>query len=287
MLAVYKRELRAYFSSPIGYIFSGFFLLIAGIFFTMTVLFAQSPEFTSVLSSVIFVFLLLVPILTMRLMSEDRSKKVDQLLLTSPLSLTGLVLGKYLAAITVFAGTIAVMGIYPIIMSGYGVINAPEIFGGFIGFFLLGCSFVAVGLYISSITESQVVAAIVTFGVLLGLWVIDGLAGALPTDSASGIIAMAIIVIGLGLMVYSTTKNIYAGIITVVVLGITVAILAVVTPQVFVGIMYKLLSQLSVLNQFSEFTMGIFSFGPAVYYISFSAVFVYLTVRTQEKRRWS
>lgn len=287
MLAVYKRELRAYFSSPIGYIFTGFFLLIAGIFFTTTILFSQNPGFTSVLSSVIFLFLLLVPILTMRLMSEDRSRKVDQLLLTSPLKLTGLVLGKYLAAVTVFAATIIIMGIYPIIMSGYGEINVPEILGGFVGFFLLGCAFISVGLFISSITESQVVSAIVTFGVLLGLWLIDSVAGALPTDGTSGMIAMAMIAIAFGLMVYSTTRNIYAGIMTTVVLGAVVAILAVVAPSFFVGILYKILTQLSLLERFSEFTIGIFSFGPIVYYISFSAVFVYLTVRTQEKRRWS
>src|SRR5690554_4311168 len=137
MIAVLKRGLKTYFLTPTGYIFMGFFLLIFGFFFDIGNLFSANPNYNSMLGKIIFVFMILVPILTMRLLAEESRQKTDQLLLTSPLSVTEIVLGKYLAAVAVFLLTVAVTCIYPIILSFFGSIAVSEIVGGYLGFILL------------------------------------------------------------------------------------------------------------------------------------------------------
>lgn len=198
MLAVYKRELRAYFTSSTGFIFMGFFLIMSGFFYAMTNLFGASPNYNSVLGSITFIFLIVVPILTMRLMPDDKRQRTDQLLLTSPLSLAGIVLGKYFAAVTVFILTLLITCIYPIILSFFGTLAVWEIVGGYIGFLLLGSAFIAIGLFVSSLTDNQVIAAVVTFTALLFMWIIDWVAQGLPTDRVSGIIFAAIIALAAG-----------------------------------------------------------------------------------------
>ncbi|MDD3840544.1 MAG: ABC-2 transporter permease [Clostridia bacterium] len=173
MWAVYKRELMEYYLTPIGYIFMGFFLIVSGYFFSVTNLLQANPFFNNVLSSITFIFLFIVPILTMRLIAEESKNNTDQLLITSPLKIGWIVISKYLAALTVFTLTILITMIYPFILSIYGEIAWAEIWGGYLGFFLLGGCFISVGLLISSLTENQIIAAVVTFCVSLLLWVID------------------------------------------------------------------------------------------------------------------
>lgn len=159
MLAIYKRELKAYFQTPIGYIFMSLFLLISGILFTLGNVFEQSPSFAGFLSSILFIFLLAIPILTTRLLSDDLRTKTDQLLLTSPVRITEVVLGKYFAAMTIFFITIALTGFYAMVLSFHGDIDGWETLGSYIGFILLGCSFISIGLFISATTENQMIAA--------------------------------------------------------------------------------------------------------------------------------
>src|SRR5690606_25355348 len=140
--------------------------------------------------------LIVVPILTMRLLSEESRQKTDQLLLTSPLSVTGMVLGKYFAAVGVFLITLLITCIYPIILSFFGTIAVWEIVGGYVGFFLLGSAFIAVGLFVSSMTDNQVIAAVVTFSALLFLWILDWIIEGLPTDRVSGIVFACLLVAG-------------------------------------------------------------------------------------------
>ena len=145
MFAVFTRELSAFFKSITGFIFMGIFLLITGIFFMSDNLIPQSSNYVSVLGGITFVFLVVVPILTMRTLSEERHQKTDQLLLTSPLSIGSIVLGKYLAAVAVFIFTLIITLLYPLQLSLVGSISVSEIAGGYIGIFLLGCAFIAIG----------------------------------------------------------------------------------------------------------------------------------------------
>ena len=287
MLAVLRRELRAYFLSPTGYIFMGFFLLLSGFFFTYSNLFQANPSYLGVLGSITFIFLIVVPILTMRLMSEESRQKTDQLLLTSPLSVTGIVLGKYFAAVGVFLITLLITCLYPIILSFFGTIAVWEIIGGYIGFFLLGSAFISIGLFVSSLTDNQVIAAVVTFSALLFIWIMDWVLSGLPTDRVSGIVFACMLVAGVAALVYFSIRNIYVcAAVALVGLGI-VAALYFTNEFFFDGLIVRSLEWFSLLKRYDNFSMGILSQSPIVYYISFSSIFVFLTVRMIEKRRWS
>ncbi|NLI61604.1 MAG: ABC transporter permease [Clostridiales bacterium] len=288
MLAVYKRELRAYFTSSTGFIFMGFFLLLAGFFFAMTNIFRASPNYNAVLGEITFIFLIVVPVLTMRLMPDDKRQRTDQLLLTSPLSLSGIVLGKYFAAVTVFVLTLLITCLYPIIMSFFGNIAVWEIMGGYVGFLLLGSAFISIGLFVSSLTDNQVISAVTTFTALLFMWILDWVVQGLPTDRVSGIIFAAILAVAAGAFVYFNTKNIYVGIATTLVgAAIIVAAYFFADTYFFDGIIVRVFEWFSLLKRYEEFQLGVLSLGPIVYYITFSAAFVFLTVRVLESKRWS
>jgi len=287
MFAIIKKEFRAYFSSPTGYVFMGFFLLLTGFFFVMTNVFPNSSDYNAVLGSITFIFLIVVPVLTMRLISEETKQKTDQLLLTSPLSLSKMVLGKYLAAVAVFLLTLLVTAIYPILLSFFGPIGTWEILGAYIGFFLLGSSFIAVGLFVSSMTDNQVVAAIVTFVSLLMMWLIDWVQQGIPVDRTVGIVFAGVLALAAAIFVYYATRAIVASVVVFAVGAGTVVGFHFLNPAVFDGLIVRVLGWFSLLARYGDFAMGVLSLSPVIYYITFSAVFVFLTIRVIEKRRWS
>jgi ABC-2 type transport system permease protein len=266
----------------------GFFLLLSGFFFAMTNLFPASPDYNAVLGSITFIFLIVVPILTMRLMPDDKRQRTDQLLFTSPTSLTGIVLGKYFAAVSVFVLTLLITCIYPIILSFFGNLATWEIVGGYIGFLLLGSAFISIGLFISTLTENQVIAAVITFSALLFMWILDWVTQGLPTDKTSGIIFAGIIALALGAFVYFNTRNIYVGVATTLVGAIIIVLTYFLADKYFFdGFIVRVFEWFSLLKRYEEFQIGILSLSPIVYYITFSAAFVFLTIRVLEKRRWS
>jgi ABC-2 type transport system permease protein len=288
MLAVFRRELKAYFTSPIGFIFVGFFILLAGVFFSLSNLLTGNPNFTGVLSNLTFIFLFLVPILTMRLLSEETRQKTDQLLITSPLSITGIIVGKYLAAVAVFLITLLITVIYPIIMSFYalGGLGWWEILGGYIGFFLLGSAFIAVGLLFSSLTDNQLTAAVETFAALLVIWILDFVAQSVPSDAVSGLIFLAVLGVALVALVWFSTRNLLASVVAFVLAAAAVVLLFVLSRSFFTGLIAKILSWFSLVKRYNDFSMGILGLSPIVYYISFAGAFVFLTIRMIDKRRW-
>ncbi len=173
MLAIYKRELQSYFLTPIGYVFMGVFLLISGLMFYVMNLSSRSSEILMFLGQITFVWMLVTPILTMRLLAEERQKKTDQLLLTSPVSQTGIIFGKYFAACTVLVVTVMFINVYMLVIAIYGEVYFFEWLIAMLGFMLQGCAFIALDLYISGLTQSQVTASVFAFGVNLVLWVLD------------------------------------------------------------------------------------------------------------------
>jgi ABC-2 type transport system permease protein len=289
MLAIFRREIRAYLASFLGYIVAGAFLVLAGIFFAFTNLLGGSPNFTGVLSTLSFVFLFVVPIFTMRLLAEDRRQKTDQLLITSPLSITAIVLGKYLAAIVFFLMILAVTVIYPVIMSFYalGGLGWWEILGGYIGFFLMGAAFISVGLFFSSLTENQIVSAIVTLLALLFMWIVDPISQALPTDPTSGLVFLAVIAALLVVLMYFSTRSIPVTVVTFVVAAAAVVLLYLFSRQFFEGLIGNVLGWFSLVRRYNDFNLGLLSLSPVVYYVSFSGAFVFLSIRVIEKRRWA
>ncbi|MEO7242760.1 MAG: ABC transporter permease subunit [Variovorax sp.] len=173
MGAVYRKELRSYFTSMTGYIYLAAFLAISGFIFSTGNLLSQNADIKSFFASISTVLIFLVPILTMRLLSEERKLRTLQLLLTMPISIGDIVLGKFLAALTVFALGLAATLVYPLILAKYGGVEAWVAAGNYIGMILLVATCIAIGLFISALTENQIVAAILTYVVLLGLSLLD------------------------------------------------------------------------------------------------------------------
>ncbi|MDR1101440.1 MAG: Gldg family protein [Clostridiales bacterium] len=187
--AIYKREIRAYFTSPTGYIFIGFTLLLGGFFFTITNLEQRMTDISMFFQNISIVLLFLVPLLTMRLIAEERRAKTDQLLFTSPVTSTQIILGKYFAAVTVFAVSLVIMGVYPLILVIFGQPSVGSIISLFVGYFLMGSALIALGVFASALTESQMVAAVISFSFLLLLWLANGLTGLFTSDIYANIVS--------------------------------------------------------------------------------------------------
>jgi ABC-2 type transport system permease protein len=287
MLAVLVKEFRNYFLTPVGYIFMGFFLTISGVLFTMSNLVSASSNYYPVLSNLIFIFLIAVPILTMRLIAEENRQKTDQLLLTCPLKISEIVVGKYLAAIAVFLLTILITGLYPLIMSWHGFIPLSEILGGYIGFFLLGASFIAVGLFVSALTDNQVSAAVITFGALLLIWLSDSLQQVLPSDTLSGLIFAALILVGLALIVRQATKNMAVTLGVALIGALAVGISYACNSSLYDGLIIKTCNWFSLLKRYQDFASGLLTLSSIIFYLSFIFMFLFLTIQTIAKRRWN
>ncbi|MCB2352778.1 ABC transporter permease [Clostridium estertheticum] len=287
MLAVFLKELRSYFTSAIGYIFIGTFLLITGVFFTMYNLLSASPAYNSTLQSLITIFLFIIPILTMKIISEETKTKTDQLLFTSPLKIRDIILGKYFAAVAIFTISLLITGLYPLILSMFGTVSPSEIFTGYIGMFLLGATLISIGLFVSSLTENQVTSAVISFGVLLFIFLIDSIEQALPSTRISSIIFVLLMVGIFAFGVYFSTKNIYAASVTVVA-GIIITIgIYLAKKELFDGMIQKVFQWFSLIKRYDLFSQGILSLNSVVYYLSFIVAFVFLTIRMVDKRRWS
>lgn len=287
MLAVYKKELRSYLTSMVGYVFIAFILLIMGIYFTAYNLQYASPDFGATLSSVTFLFLIITPVLTMRILAEEKKNRTDQLLLTAPVPVWKVVLGKYLSMVTIYAIPIIISAFYPMIMGKYGVISYPMAYVAVIGFFFLGCAQIAVGLFLSSVTESQVIAAVLTFGILFCSYMMDGIESFFSDTAVSSMVAFLIIAVVVGIVVYQLTKNIIFSSCVGGVLVIVVAAVYFIKPTIFTGLIQKFLNLFAIANHFDNFVGGIFDVTGIIYMISVVCIFVFLTVQCIQKRRWS
>ena len=173
MKAIWKREMQGYFFTPVGYVFLGVFLAVSSLMFYMAILSQRSGDLPMFIGEISYLWMLLSPVLTMRLLAEERQKKTDQLLLTSPVSLPGIVGGKYLAAVTVLAIATGLTFLYVLIVAIYGKIYPAELAVNYLGFLLLGCAFAAMDLFMSSCAATPVTAAVLAFGANFLLWILD------------------------------------------------------------------------------------------------------------------
>ena len=169
MLAIYKKELRSYFTTPLGYVFAAVFLAVSGLIFGTFTVRARTSDVSTFCRMMILSYVVLLPLITMRSFSDERRLRTDQLIMTSPVSVTGVVMAKFLSALTVFAGCTLLTCVYYVPLSKYGNTNLPRAFGCLIAMLLVGTCFIAVGIFISTLTESQVAAAIGTMAVLVVL----------------------------------------------------------------------------------------------------------------------
>lgn len=235
MLAIFKREMRGYFTGAIGYAFLVIFLAVAGITFSLTTLFSMSADVSSYFTIMLLFSAIILPILTMKSFSEEKKTKTEQLLLTSPISIPSMVLGKFLASYVMFAGSLIFTMLYFLLLLPYAPLKVAILLGNVLALLLVGAVFVAIGLFVSSLTENQLAAAVGTIAILLGFLGIGLLSSILPTDYAIRFV----------------------------------------------------LDALSIFTRFGTFTAGYFDIASLVYYVSVAGIFIYLTIRIYDRRRYN
>ena len=233
MVAIMKRELSAYFSSAIGYIFLAGYYFFSGLFFQAT-LASNTGSMTMIFANMFTIILFLTPILTMRLWSEEKKQKTDQALFTAPVKLLPVTLGKYFAALIVFVISLAINLVYAMVISFFTTPEWSVILGNMVGLFLLGAALIAIGMFISALTENQVIAAVGGFGVAFLVMLMDALPSIIPGD-----------------------------------------------------FFLELITNLSFNNHYNDFSYGILNLTDVVFFLSVIVLFVFLTVRVFEKKRWS
>lgn len=287
MLAIYKKELRSYFTSMIGYVFIALFLAVVGIYFFLNNLLSRAANFEYTIANVSFIFVLLVPLLTMRLMAEENKQKTDQLLLTSPVTARDIVVGKFLAVFTILFMVVALISTYPLIMSLYGEVPYASSYSSIIGFALLGGAYLALGLFLSSLTDSQVVAAVVTFIAFFFTLFMDGIAASISTTHNTAFIFFTALLLIMCLILWKMMHNL------TVVLGVAIigeGVLTVIymkNPTLYDGSIVKVINWLSATSRFNNFYMGILDLADIIFYLSIIFVFLFLTTQVVKKKRWS
>ena len=287
MTAVFRHELSSYFKSVSGYVFGAFLLLFAGIYTTDINLNAGLTNFEYVLDYMCIIFLIIVPILTMRVVAEERRQRTDQLLYSLPLTMTEVVLGKYGALLVVFLAPMAVIGVYPLILSAFGNVYLPAAYSAWLGFFLLGAALLAIGMFISSLTESQAVAAGLCFVVMLVNYFITSLAGFISTTASASFASFTVVILALaGIVWFMTRSGLASGVLALVLEAVLLFFYAGDT-SAFEGLFPEVMENLSLFDQFYQFVNGVFDLRAVVYLLSVSGLFLFLTVQSLEKRRWS
>jgi ABC-2 type transport system permease protein len=234
MAAIFKRDLRAYFKSPLGYVYLAAFLLVLNIYFYLMNVYVGSCDLDNIFTFIVTMCVFLIPILTMRTFSEDYKQKTDQLLFTAPVRLTGIVLGKFFAALVVFALGILITLVYMVIVATWGSLEFATVLGNYIAILATAMAFISIGVFISSLTQNQLVACIETVATFLGLYLMD---------------------YSYSMMNATWAKN--------------------------------LIYYFSMFRRYEDFAQGIFSFADLFFYLSVAGVFVFLTVRMLERKRWS
>lgn len=287
MKAIYKKELRSYLTSMIGYVFIAFILLLLGIYFTAINIQQAYPEIGYALGNTSFVFLIAVPVLTMRVLAEEQKNRTDQMLLTAPVGIGSIVMGKYLALLTVFGIPMAVICLYPLVLAQHGTISFAMSYTSVFGFFLLGAAYIAIGVFLSSVTESQVIAAVISFIVLFVSYVEEGIAGFFPESAEGSLFAFMAVILLVCVWIGSMIKNPVVTGVLFVVFEAGLVILYFVKSSLLEGKIQEFLSIFNLTGHLNNFIYGIFDLNGIVYYLSVIVLCVFFTVQSLQKRRWN
>lgn len=287
MIAVFKHELRAYFHSLTAYVFGAFLLAFVGIGAMMYNIQAAVSNFEYVLSFCSLVFAVIVPILTMRVIAEERRQKTDQLLYTLPITTTQVILGKYLALLVVYLIPLALIAVYPLIFAQFGEVYLLTAYGSLGAFFVLGAALLAVGVFISSLTENQGLAAGIGIAAILLNYYSVSLAEYASSTAIGSLIGLILIVICLGFVVRNLTRNTDLAYWSAIVVIAGLMIAYFVDSSVFEGLLPEIMSALSLFERFYVFVNGVFDLTAVVYYGSVIVFFLFLSVQSLEKRRYN
>lgn len=287
MISVLKHELKLYFHSLIAYVFGAFLLLIVGIGAMLYNLQAAVSNFEYVLSFSSMVFAVIVPILTMRVIAEERKQKTDQLLYALPISTTKVVVGKYLALLVLYLIPLAIISIYPLIFSQYGEVYLLTSYGSLIAYFIMGAALIAIGVFVSSLTENQGFAAGIGIAAILLNYFSVSLAEYVSATAAGSAIVLFVLAGLLGWIIKHLTRNDNLG------YGVGLTLMAAVVAVFWIdssaleGLVPEIMKQLSLFDRFETFVNGVFDMTAIVYFVSVIIFFLFLSVQSLEKRRYN
>ena len=287
MIAVFKHELRGYFRSLTAYVFGAFLLAAVGLGAVLYNLEQAVSNFEYVFDVGCLAFVVIVPILTMRVIAEERRQRTDQLLYALPITTTQVVLGKYLALLVVFLTPLAVVSVYPLIFAQFGEVYLPTAYGSIFGFFVLGAALIAVGVFISSLTDSQGFAAGIGIAVILFNYYSVSLSESVSATSFGSVLALAVLILLLGAVVQYLTgnKDLAWGVCMVLIAALIVTVW--IDPAAFEGLLPAVMEQLSLFERFYVFVNGVFDLTGILYYLSVIVLFLFLSVQSLEKRRYN
>ena len=287
MTAVFRHEMRLMWNGLTAYVYGAFFLVAVAIYMMYYNLTAGYANFEYAMAGAAFALIIIIPVITMRIIAEEKKQKTDQLLYSLPVSTTGIVAGKYLAALATAAIPLVIVCAYPLVLSKFGEVYLPTSFGTIFGFLLLAGALMSMGVFVSSITESQAMAAGICFAVMIFNYYMVTLAEYVATSATGSLVAIIIIEAVLALIIKHMTGNTaMAAIIGGVAILATVAA-CLVNSSWFEGLLPSILESISVYERFYVFVNGIFDYTGVIYFISVIVFFLFLTVQSMEKRRYN
>lgn len=287
MKAVLKHELKNYFHTLTAYVFGAFLLVFVGIGAMLYNLEAAVSNFEFVLSFGSMVFVVIVPILTMRVLAEERKQKTDQLLYSLPITTTQVILGKYLALLTVYLIPLCIVAVYPLIFSRFGDVYLLTSYGSILAFFLMGAALIAAGVFLSSLTDNQGFAAGMGIAAILFNYFSVSLSEMVSATAFGSVAALCVLILCFGAVIRSLTKNENLAYAVSIVLIAAVGIACLAEPSIFEGLLPEIMKKLSLFDRFSSFVNGVFDMTAVVYYGTVIVLFLFLSVQSMEKRRYS
>ena len=287
MCAIFKRETKSYFTSMIGYVLIAVLLAFTGLYFGANNLIYGSPDFASTMNNTIIVLLFVLPALTMRSFADERRNKTDQLLLTSPVSIPGIVFGKYLAQMVIFCVPVLVACVMPIILGRFGKVSMVSAYSAILAYVLLGAACIAIGTYISALTENQILAYLGTFGALLVCYLMEGIKGLFTAGNTMALIVFAVLLAVIALIIGLACKSLTIGCGVFCGGAVILVILFKLRAAWLLTAFNAILSALALFRPFQNFVGGMFDATGIIYYLSVIVLFLFLTGQALEKRRWN
>ncbi|MFR6661940.1 MAG: ABC transporter permease [Gemmiger sp.] len=287
MTAIFKREFKSCFTGMIGWVIAAVSLFFLGLYFTNRNLLYASSDFASVLYTMTMILLFLLPAISMRSFAEERKNKTDQLLLTSPVSIPAIVAGKFLAELAVFALPLAAAVVMPLLLQAFGTVSLVAAYSALLGYLLLGGACLAVGTWISALTENQILAYLATFGALLVAYLMNGIQTMFTTGNLLAFIVFMIVLLVASVLVGVICKRLAAGAIVFCAGAVVLFVLFQLRPAWLLTAFNAVLSALALFEPFKDIVGGMFSIPAIVYYLSVMGLFLFLTGQALARRRWN
>ena len=287
MTAIFKREFKSCFTGMIGWVIAAVSLFFLGLYFTNRNLLYASSDFASVLYTMTMILLFLLPAISMRSFAEERKNKTDQLLLTSPVSIPAIVAGKFLAELAVFALPLAAAVVMPLLLQAFGTVSLVAAYSALLGYLLLGGACLAVGTWISTLTENQILAYLATFGALLVAYLMNGIQTMFTTGNLLAFVVFMIVLLVASVLVGVICKRLAAGAAVFCAGAVVLFVLFQLRPAWLLTAFYAVLSALALFEPFKDIVGGMFSIPAIVYYLSVMGLFLFLTGQALARRRWN